>query len=147
MKDELIGFEVARLAKEKGFNVPTLYCFLLDGSEQFSSGDEGDYALYNHNLWDYYSRPTQTLLARWLREVHKIHVHPVLQCEFYHYADDEDFIEYGYLLNDLRNPNPSNDVTPYNNGIDCFYVNQEGKYWTYEESLEEGLKEGLKLIK
>jgi len=124
MTDEKVGFDVARLAKEKGFDVPTLYCFLLDRSEQFSSGEEGDCALYNHNLWDYYSRPTQSLLARWLREVHKIHISPM-------------FI--------------GPDTNKYQYRIDIEGSGNTGKYskWflSFEECFEEGLKEGLSLIK
>jgi len=91
MKDELIGYEVANLAIEKG-------C--------------------------YYSRLTQSLLARWLREVHKIHISPM-------------FI--------------GPDTNKYQYRIDVEGSGNTGEYskWflSFEECFEEGLKEGLNLIK
>lgn len=129
MREEKVGFEVARLAKEKGFDVPTLYCFLLDGSEQFSSGDEGDYALYNHNLWDYYSRPTQSLLAKWLREVHNIHVEIRLE-------NSKDYIRFYVVI--WGNPKGNHNTSSYTLNHMCD---------KYEEALETGLFQALKLIK
>ncbi len=93
MIEELISFETAKLAKEKGFN------------EQCSA-------------------PTQSLLQKWLREVHNIHVN----------------VSYGLTFTFKINGDlKGNDYVDYSN-IE--------EYWsrTYEEALEKGLIEGLKLI-
>jgi len=67
--EQLISFKAAMLAKEKGFDYKTFYCFLPDSTIQFSSGEDGDNDKYNHNEWDNYSAPTQGLLQKWLREL------------------------------------------------------------------------------
>jgi Mg2+/Co2+ transporter CorB len=48
MTDQLISFETAKLAKEKGFNIK--------------------------HYWYNDIRPTQSLLQKWLREKHGIHI-------------------------------------------------------------------------
>ena len=86
MQEQLISFETAKLAKEKGFDIPQnkMYSF---GSEMFSSileikfhdGNKHECSIEPYN-WNgkigvtstkYYSAPTQSLLQKWLREVHK----------------------------------------------------------------------------
>lgn len=72
MKDELIKFETAKLAKEKGFDAPCRNYFLWDerngvwnfplNANEMLLGDESNF-----------NRPTQSLLQRWVREVHGIH--------------------------------------------------------------------------
>ena len=62
--EEIVTFEVAKLAKEKGFNVPTIRYYLIDTVGWVKT------AIYNN--WNdstiRYSAPTQSLLQRWLRE-------------------------------------------------------------------------------
>jgi len=67
MEEQLVSFDTAILAKEKGFDIPTRLCY--------SENDKYGLALpYNagNNLYrndgEYYSAPTQSLLQRWLRE-------------------------------------------------------------------------------
>ena len=101
MKDEIVGFEVARLAKEKGFSVQVYDLYKEDKSKNdkvfLSTGIEYDSdrdCLWDWNLnggesgespkiipypnddinYNYYSAPTQSLLQRWLREVHGLHI-------------------------------------------------------------------------
>ena len=66
MKEELIKFETANLAKKKGFDwvVPSSY---LIYTEELSPTTTS----YN-NREDYNSAPTQSLLQKWLREEHNI---------------------------------------------------------------------------
>lgn len=68
----IISFELAKMLKEKGFDIKCLICYLEDGSKQLSSGDEGDFEKYNHNLWDNYSAPTIAEVVMWLYEKHGI---------------------------------------------------------------------------
>lgn len=73
MKEQLITFETAKLAKEKGFAICTTNCY--------------DYRDYNNKihpeLWKTEYRnfgvemifaPTQSLLQKWLRDVYYCHV-------------------------------------------------------------------------
>jgi hypothetical protein len=135
MKEQLISFETAKLAKEKGllplFDSKTtqlkslpIYCeywYNLNGKECFIQypGDEGhsDYITVN-TVNNIFLAPTQSLLQRWLREVHNTEVY----------------------------------VTPWiykEKNVYDFFINWEGEsraYSTYELALETGLYEALKLI-
>tara|TARA_R110000796_G_scaffold118353_4_gene231976 strand:- start:1261 stop:1728 length:468 start_codon:yes stop_codon:yes gene_type:complete len=68
-KDELITFETARLAKEKGFDWE---CRFLYHSEL--NWEEGKGVDYNWNSFDSFSAPTQTLLQRFIRETRGVHI-------------------------------------------------------------------------
>lgn len=122
MKEQLISLQTAKLAKEKGLKLN--YCrelFYPDPDK------EGEYVTNecSHD-WesiedrDWYSRPTQALLQRWLREVHKLII----------------LIDLGPLSEKY-----SYEVYNYDEVCDIDYVND-----TYEEALEKGLVEALKLI-
>ena len=81
MEERLISFETAVLAKEKGF--PQYDYFFnnrLEISNYCSHDKTGEIEL-NSGEWGTIecTAPTQTLLQKWLREVHGIHVQP-----FYH---------------------------------------------------------------
>lgn len=120
MKEQLISFETAKLAKEKGFPQNFSYA-------QFINMGKGEWKFYNKedadNLDDSIgigknircSAPTQSLLQKWLRKVHGIDVLP-------------------YKVGDKY-------TTVYNGS------ENEGLKNTYEEALEKGLQEALKLIK
>ncbi len=74
MKDTLISFETAKLTKEKGFNISIQSYYSLEEAE-----DEADYMSLprNWNAWSkYISAPTQSLLQKWLMNIHKIRVYP-----------------------------------------------------------------------
>lgn len=113
-----IQFPTAKLAKVKGFDSKTLFCYLENGDLQYSSGDLDDHEEYNHNKWDNYSAPLQFELQKWLREKHNIHI------EIY-----------------------------FNQRLYCVCTIGKGEikdlgfeFKTYEDALEQGLLEGLKLI-
>jgi len=115
MKEQLITFETAKLAKEKGF--PKLE---INGYPQIASGytKEGIETIVLDKSY-YYQSPTQSLLQKWLREVHKIDV----WCE--RFSTEESWIWQCPKANRTRI-------------LDSYY--------TYEEALEKGLQEALKLI-
>jgi hypothetical protein len=79
IKPAYTTFEQAKWLKKKGFDVLTWYCYLKDRTVQFSSGDENDVDLYNHNLWDNYSMPEQHQVVEWLRVNHGIHIEILLE--------------------------------------------------------------------
>ena len=65
MKEELITFETAKLAKEKGFERA------IKNTPRY----EADGTISTSGFWDYnLAAPTQSLLQRWLRENMNINV-------------------------------------------------------------------------
>ena len=124
MEEQLISFETAVLAKEKGFKIPTPVMY--KGNER-SYGHNNEWGIdeqrldgkfpYRNQQW--YSIPTQSGLQKWLREKHNIHL-----------------IAYKNINID---------------GYDWCYITTDGitninSYKTYEEALEFALIEALKLI-
>ena len=143
MEEQLISFDTAKLAKEKKFNIPceNFYIEYIDDDvadlfnyeEQRGSG----YAeLYRNNQEFKYSAPTQSLLQKWLREVHKIIVTSKPYQDDVSNETDED-IEFQTLWeNEIVNVKDS-----YNTFSDNTF------HHSYEEALEIGLYQALKLIK
>lgn len=142
MEEQLISYKTAAVAKHKGFNEPcqfwfpdwstqTIYDSLDHGYSQFPERSElvkgyGDITL----------APTQSLLQKWLREFYKIHIEIEL-------TDNTKYFHFSYIII------TSNDRNYYDSEmIDeaKTHVNSE-KFSTYEEALEEGLYEALKLVK
>ena len=92
LQDERITLETAKLAKEKSFHVPVESSYVeyhktKKGDDGYKKGDVEIETMYFANDWsatDYsnsnytmYARPTQALLARWLRDAHGIQVYAV----------------------------------------------------------------------
>ena len=117
MNEQLISFETAKLAKEKGLTYNNVgQSYRPDG--RFTYGRNDDL---------FYPAPTQSLLQKWLREKHNIHivVNPTIE------------MHWTFGLINLGNENIKlNGPIVYNNH----------DYNTYEEALEIGLQEALKLI-
>ena len=151
MEDQLISFETAKLAKEKGFDILTHSYYFEDSEFKEHSlkgtngyyGDEYEFNLseFNENWNDKwltkktgdrcfgcskqkgyletFSAPTQSLLQKWLREIHKIIV----------LVDWEGTDGYFYKLN-----------------FKSFYEVAGDNNKNYEDCLELGLQEALKLM-
>ena len=140
MKDQLISFKTAKIAKEKGFDIFTSFMNFYNSNNKFEErlhenldeDSNSDFcpgfiinnpAMYDNKYYPtevYYSAPTQSLLQKWLREVHTIDI-AIKHATYYR-----------YLLHGSYYPdNP----------------NYCGGFKTYEEALEQGLIEALKLIK
>lgn len=125
MKDQLISFETAKLAKEKGFNPSVFYCY--NENEEISDNDS--HILINFNSFNtvkgsntnMYSASTQSLLQGWLRGKHNIHVHICPSST-------------GRWLRQLHSTKGE-------------FILIEEYFDTFEEALEDGLKESLNLIK
>ena len=76
MEETIITYETAKLAQEKGFNVPLSRVFDLGSTKSHYRGwstrcDNSEFDLNGHKQ---ISAPTQSLLQKWLREVHNIHI-------------------------------------------------------------------------
>jgi hypothetical protein len=130
MQEQLITFETAKLAKEKGFDEECRHFFEVEHPDQrptFHTEYEpyrNSEIINGYGKCDYpmMSAPTQSLLQKWLREVHKINV-------------------LIYMYDEFREDLFSHSITKRNgNKFDKF------PYKSYEEALEVGLQEALKLI-
>lgn len=136
MYDQLISIETAKLAYEKGFNIPVINCY----NENSELGDIDELEYINYNRWDktvgsnqnLYSAPTQSGLQKWLREIHNIEVLPY---------------PVQFLKNDIEQEccNLSYHYKLIIKGFTQF-VNLDNEKSTYEEAFELGLYNALKRI-
>jgi hypothetical protein len=149
MKDLLITFKTAKLAKEKGFNLRIQKFYLHKGVKDVdlkkhpvpklnSVDNELRYSNWN-NRASRTSAPTQSLLQRWLREVHKLFINIGIFKE-----SDEEPIVYDYAITDLNIPYDINEEEIF---LKDYGIEKERDFKTYEEALEKGLQETLKLLK
>ncbi len=130
MEDTRVTFETAKLAKEKGFFQETnrLEIPYYNYKGEFK-GDVSDWRIRkyirgeNTSDIEFVSAPTQSLLAKWLREEHNIIV----------LVDYEGIDGYYYKFYSYKEGNKNYDASDKN-------------YNTYEEALEAGIQEALKLI-
>lgn len=67
--ETFVTFETAKLLYKAGFDV---YCT----SSYDNSGTPCDFATNNNNTVEHICRPTQEVAARWMRDVHNLHVTP-----------------------------------------------------------------------
>lgn len=152
-QDERISLTTAKLAKKKNFRAPVYgsYTEYLktqidpeypEGGGPFGTtkGEvtfDGSYFINDYKMCDYsnknygmYAAPTQSLLAKWLRDVHGIQV----------YA-------YSHTVNSLADGTSKyRDYVVYINQMELNDARDE-QYQTYEEALEYGLKYALNQLK
>ena len=134
MEDTRITFETAKLAKEKKFpQEPNRRKVPYYNYKGEFNGDVTDFLRKYLREEDTsgvesVSAPTQSLLAKWLREKHEIYVTPRES-----YAFDQT-LEFVCSVNNIF-VNHGNNDEPIN------------RFKTYEDAYEKGLQEALKLIK
>jgi hypothetical protein len=126
MTDQLTSFETVKLATEKGFDIITRY-----GNEASLYDKHGHHTYYMNygvmysGLGDgYIPAPTQSLLQKWLREIHNIHIgvrQDVLTLKWR--------VDFVTMKQDYKM-------------MDVVWEEKE----TYEEALEDGLKAALDLV-
>lgn len=119
MEEQLVTFDTAKLAKEKGFDSNTRMMYSDDELQGVKLDMHGN----ANNFIDKYSAPTQSSLQAWLRKEHNIIIY---SRPFIDYDNNVDNIIYKYII--------------WNGAT-------EGNYKTYEEALENSFQEALKLIK
>ena len=144
MKEELISFETAKLAKEKGFDWGCRHLSRDEFDGEIPDIDElRDFVKFkfasNKTIGrNEYTRPTQSFLQKWLRKVHGRHI--VLIPTITSHWTFKDVRVISEIDNDaIKGVKSISDLPPYKNvsGQD---------FSTYEEALEKALQEALKLI-
>ena len=157
MTDDRITIETARLAKERGFNLLVKGSYseylidqvdpdYLEGGGPFSmtkgeierddswfkngSNNGGDYSNENYTM---YARPTQEELHKWLRDTYGVYVDVKP-----HKTEADELMWFSQVFTLRR----------YNMTYKMFeYITMFNRGDTYEEVMELGLREAVKLIK
>jgi len=138
MQEQLISFETAKLAKEKGLIISTRCGYFGDFGDL--DGDTypflGTYSFYRdlkcyNNEEHQIATPSQSLLQKWLREKYNLIIIVYLNKE----KRESNFI-YNYTFH-VHYENDILGLASYTDGT---------LYKTYEEALEIGLEKGLELI-
>jgi hypothetical protein len=122
MTEELVTLETAKMLKEKGFNE---YCKDIINHKGIMM--ETIFRTSKDLPKSFYSCPTQSVAQKWLRETKNIHI-CVYNCA----------CGYGYEISKADGTHITSSV--YEG------PNDGGKWDIYEEALEAGLQEALKLI-
>lgn len=137
IEEVLISFETAKIAKEKGFpqSKGKKGKYREDGTmERLGIGAA---VVDMNNEW--FEACTQSLLQKWLREVHGIYV------ESYHdlklnFQGVQYYTNWGFIRN------PEHDKIFYGGQRAGGGYDEFNEWKTYEESLEYGLQQALKMI-
>ena len=135
MEEQLVTHKTAKLAKEKGFDIETdkYWCNYYTG-EPFTKWKllpKEDVSIIH---WMEWAAPTQSLLQKWLREEHYITVNTIP-----HWATKVNQYRLGIVFMDKGMV----DTKILRTGDEFNTIQQ----WdSYEEALEKGLQEALKLI-
>lgn len=122
MTDKLVTSETAEMLKEKGFDIPveSISKFCSNLLQRFGVNVKRDDPLFFYD-----DRPPQSIVQKWLRETKKLHVEVS-----YMYGD--------YWIYDI--------LTIPNHDLVGLSDRPLVHYKSYEEALEEGIQEALKLI-
>lgn len=122
--DEIVGYDVAKLAKEKGFDVPTdryyhIYDDVIEAQNSLEMTGDGCADFYNSLNRCRCAAPTQSLLQRWIREEKGYYTYP--------FFDNEE-LKWTYVVRERTGDMwiPLIGETPY--------------YDNYEEAMEGALK-------
>lgn len=130
MKDQKITFETAKLAKEKGFDWNTYSdCWVKTMDDEIIHNSERRNIAEHDRVEVVYYEPTQSLLQKWLRDVHNINISILIR------PFVKDIVTYIPFLN------------LYTGQGSRVHSDDPDISSTYEEALEIGLQQGLKLIK
>lgn len=136
MKDVIVSFNVAKLAKEKGFNEETLHFYTKPNSKIFGIDEKNrNYLIKNipKKLYTFgehtvlrienlFNAPSQSILQKWLRDVHNLHI-------------DVCFLDhvFGYFFK----------ITDMKTNTETEAM---GRFKIYEDALEEALQKTLELL-
>lgn len=137
IEEQFVSFETAKLLKEAGFDLSCRGVYITDRTGHYEFREYDNKQTTDDLCWSTedgfhfeYLAPTQALAARWLREVHRI----VVDATFIPPSTDGN--AWIYFIGEMDDMVWSGD-----------YVPSDEFYETYEEALEAGLQEAIKLIK
>lgn len=130
IEESYVSFDTAKLLKEAGFDVPCFNQYTERGTIWHYDCPEN----FNKSQCET-SCPTQALAARWLREVNGIHVSSNIFMDSANDADGKTVDEWTFWSYDLFD----------NSGR--IIEESDDRYDSYEQALEAGLQEAIKLIK
>lgn len=135
MQEQKINFETAKLAKEKGFKSKSIYYNASGDLVETPTVTGNDYIHTNNDFQSFrYEAPTQSLLQKWLRDKHKLYI-------------DIQTVNFGFdVLVHKKEMMIFKDVIVNSYNVSKIRENEYDYYNTYEEALEMGLQEALKLI-
>lgn len=119
MTDPLVSYETAKSAREAGFDWP---CMDFYENGKCYQGNKSNYNNRNYIKPEVISAPTQAALSRWLREKHILSVEPYSVANYFDFKITD--LKAGGFLHDASIGSSS-----------------------YEEALEFGLLEALKILK
>ena len=123
--DDLVLYNTAELAKNKGFDVPVDRFFIVSTEKLYEDGDI--FEVTNHNQFnDVVSAPTQSLLHKWIRKKYNIII------EISRGAHPNTFSVFINVLNE--------------NAGYIYDGNKIKEFNSYEEAYEEGLIRTLKIV-
>lgn len=125
MQEQLITFETAKLVKEKSFDIPVDGRYYWDYKWKLSRKGATQWKKDE----DSYPAPTQSLLQKWIRESNRLYI------EIY-VSNDHINKKQGFQYLILK---PDKMVIKHLKAGNILFN-------TYEEALEEGLKQALELI-
>lgn len=126
IQEEYVSFETAKMLEELGFDEPCDWAYYKDGKIAAIN------AINSTLSRGYISRPTQSLAARWLREVHKLHIF-CMQSNHPYSEPSADEWEWCYIVVKINQPN--------------VYLACKIEFATYEQAMEAGLQKALEIIK
>lgn len=133
MTEQLITFETAKLAKEKGFDIPCWNFFSKEDKEEDIMNWVGvnfKQKLSVARKFVRYWKPTQSYLQKWLREVHNIHIQLAMH-------------EFGKWVFGLQLQDKGMEDYPRISKNNVWDIED---YNSYEDALEAGIYQALKLI-
>lgn len=137
-KEDYVSLEVAKLLKEKGFDEccgAYYHCNWDEMTEEECFEVAPIHVFRNSNNRYRIGAPTLYEAAKWLREEHQIHISVGMCSDYSTNADGEICDEWAFWTFSTYY------TTSLNHIHDCF-----GEYDTYEEALNEGILEALKLF-
>lgn len=122
IQEEYVSFDTAKMLKEAGFE--------CNGEYYYDKHGNVEPGLYAED--DDYPRPTQSLAARWIREVHKLHIF-CMQSNHPYSDPSVDEWEWCYIVTRINQPN--------------VYLACEMEFITYEQAMDAGIQKALEIIK
>lgn len=135
--EQLVSLKVAKMAKDRGFNVKTSSVWLEDEQQEHHySTIPLDWNKHEGLV----SLPTLSQLHRWLREVQFIHVR--VWPEYYKNGFNWN-MQVTWWLGDIEGGDEMDDY-PFYNGT--FSYGDNGQFKSYEHALENGLIIGMKMM-